>query len=443
MKLTKRLYCISALILVTGMLYSASLDLETEYRFKGISYRNPDYNTGTKDNESFYANRLRILINGSPIENIRIVTRIQALGLAGGTTEYSIIGGTTTTRYPNTEFEPWIENAYIQLEKINQSNFSLILGKQPFYYGQGLIMADDQLGFNAIKMIWAPQPTFSIEAYTAKINENRFGDNDLDAYGIITQSKKTQSLWMIGLYSERDRTGTFINSSATSFIQKHFLEYYSRKDLKGGFYSINVAVQRGEIDYINPLLHDQKYEGDSNFKVQDIFDYLEPYGFLLQGGLNSPGNTITGPVQVHAAWGLGTGDDAGSLLENEQFLPTLGHRYDGLERTGFGRFYSATLYDTYGGLPAGYSGVQIITLGGTMSPYARMKIGIDYFLFDSQQTAPGGSKQLGRELDFTFRYPFSTYVTFNASYALFFPQDGLGKDSAKAEHLTLGITGQF
>ena len=102
-----------------------------------------------------------------------------------------------------------------------------------------------------------------------------------------------------------------------------------------------------------------------------------------------------------------------------------------------------TLHDAYPSLPSGYTGLQIINFGGSISPFAAIKVGIDYFLYDAQQAPPGGAKEMGRELDFTLRYPHSTYVTIEASYALFFPKNGLGIESSRAERITLGITGHF
>ncbi|MFH1378753.1 MAG: hypothetical protein ABII23_00620 [bacterium] len=428
---------------------AASLDIETEYRFRGLSYNNPDFNQFIRDNTAFYENRLRLSIKGSPIENIQIISRIQALGLAGGTTNYTLVGGTNTIRYPDTGFQPWVENIYIKLDNVNNMPLTLQIGKQPFLYGSGFIFADDELGFNAIKAIWHFSDQFKLETFTAKINESRFGEDDLDAYGLAAVSKTSHSEWLLGIFSEKDRTGNPVIGSQeiynipTAAVDKYFLEYYLKKILQGAYYSINIALQRGDITYTDSTMPNQKYQGSNDFKVDKLFDYLEPLGFVFEGGLKSYGNTFTGPIEVHTAWGLGTGDDQGSVIENEAFSPSFGHQYDGLERTGFGEFYSATLYDAYPALPIGYSGIQIINLGGFISPYAQLKIGIDYYIFDAQQAAPGGAKELGREFDLTFRYPYSNYISLDASYAMFFPKDGLGKDSAKAERFMLGIVGRF
>lgn len=420
----------------------ASLDIETEYRLRGISLSNPDFDQFVRDNSAYYENRLRVTLDGSPVENIRIVTRIQALGLAGGSTEYTLVGGTNTFRYPNTGSSPWIENAFIQMDNVNNLPVTLLIGRQPFYYGNGFIFSDDELGFNALRAIWQFTDVITIDVFTAKIRENRFGENDFDTYGLVTTSKKTKSEWLIGIYLERDRTQKEFQGFPTSLIEKYFFEYYTRKNLTGAYYSINVAVQRGQVVYTDPTKANQKFKG-GKFKIDKVFDYLKPMGFLLEGGLQSYGSNFTGPAQVHAAWGIGTGDSAGSVAENETFIPSLGHRFDGLERVGFGQFYAATLYDAFPTLPAGYTGLQVIKFGGSISPLTAMKITIDYFLFDAQQAPPGGAKELARELDFTLRFPYSTYITFDASYALFFPKDGIAIDGARATRYAAGVTARF
>lgn len=443
----KLLYGISLICAIIGIylpvIHSASLDLNIEYRLRGVSLTNPDYNPKVRDSSSYYENRLRVTIDGSPVEHIRIVTRIQSLGLAGGSTAYTLVGGTTTARYPHTGSQPWIENAYIQLDEVSNLPLTLTIGRQPFLYGSGFIFADDELGFTAIKGTWHFTKQFTLDAFTAKISEARTGENDMDAYGIVVNSEKLRSRWMVGLFLERDRSGSKIKNVSTTLINKYFLEYYLKKDLAGAFYSVNIAVQRGSIEYTDPMAANQKYRGMKKFKVDKIFDYLKPLGFMFEGGLQSYGNDITGPMRVHAAWGVGTGDDGGTIVENEAFTPSRGHRYDGMERVGYGEFYAATLYDAYPSLPAGYTGLQIIKFGGSISPFAAVKIGIDYFIFDAQQAPPGGAKEMGRELDFSLRYPYSTYITIKASYALFFPKNGLGLESSRAERLTLAITGRF
>src|SRR5205085_4227898 len=78
---------------------------------------------------------------------------------------------------------------------------------------------------------------------------------------------------------------------------------------------------------------------------------------------------------------VGDGDDTNTAGEDEAFRPTFASRWSGLERTGYGRYFAASLSDarsasnpfgqvnsTNDGLPAGTSGIQTIHFGVDLTP---------------------------------------------------------------------------
>jgi len=63
-------------------------------------------------------------------------------------------------------------------------------------------------------------------------------------------------------------------------------------------------------------------------------------------------------IEIHGLFGIASGDSGGS--NDNSFNPTFGHRYDGLERAGFGNSYGASLYDA---MPSSSYGVGFLSLG--------------------------------------------------------------------------------
>src|SRR6185437_6452531 len=95
--------------------------------------------------------------------------------------------------------------------------------------------------------------------------------------------------------------------------------------LEGGFYKGEFALQNGFVDRSTSSLT------------------LGGYAFLISAGLFTHLSKY-GPLEIHTTFGQASGD-SGSGETDDSFQPGYGHRYDGLERSGFGEFYGATLYD--------------------------------------------------------------------------------------------------
>src|SRR5262249_26761634 len=130
-------------------------------------------------------------------------------------------------------------------------------------------------------------------------------------------------------------------------------------------------------------------------------------------------------------------------------------------RGGFGEFYGATLYDaipsasynpsastpSVSGLPPGNSGIRVIGAGVTTHPTSLLSIGIDYFVYTSQESAnfsPAPSESgLGTELDIGMGFAYTNYLTFRATYAVFSPGSAYGAFADKAQRIAIEAVGRF
>jgi hypothetical protein len=129
-------------------LHASSLTVETEYRLRGVSFGNNDFDVSSStDARSYYTQRVQVTVGGSFTPGVRIVTKLTALGVVGSTN--TIIA----TPYPNTTLTPYVENAYVVLTNLNDLPVDVIAGKQPLTYGDGLIISDNGTGNTAFRVI--------------------------------------------------------------------------------------------------------------------------------------------------------------------------------------------------------------------------------------------------------------------------------------------------
>jgi hypothetical protein len=185
---------------------------------------------------------------------------------------------------------------------------------------------------------------------------------------------------------------------------------------------------------------------------------LGGYAFLVSGGLFTRFSKY-GPIEIHGLFGLASGDSGGG--RDNAFQPDFGHQYDGLERSGFGEFYGATLYNalpssSYGqsasspsvsGLPQGNSGIRVIGAGVTTHPTSLISIGIDYYVYTAEEStnfspAPSESS-LGSEIDVGAGFAYTNYLTFRATYALFMPGAAYGAFTNNASRIAVEAVGRF
>ena len=239
--------------------------------------------------------------------------------------------------------------------------------------------------------------------------------------------------YQLSLVNERDATGqtNYIRPSENS---RDALKYPAGTDFRASnitrtFYDARVETRLSEGGFIKGEFALQSGHVDRSSATLGDVD-LGGYGFLISGGLFTRFSKY-GPIEIHGSFGMASGDSGGG--KDNSFNPTFGHKYDGLERSGFGEFYGATLYDALPssanarGLPPGFSGMRVIGAGVTTHPTALLSIGIDYFVFTAQETAgsafplTSSESSLGTELDIGLGFAYTSYLSFRGSFALFSP----------------------
>src|ERR1019366_6039272 len=99
------------------------LDIGTDYRLRAISINKADYGlTGNQNYPLHYSQRAEPPNGGRCSPNIEFMTQFQALGVAGSSASVSnVTVDPTQNRYPNTNFSPWIQTAYMKANHLYDS----------------------------------------------------------------------------------------------------------------------------------------------------------------------------------------------------------------------------------------------------------------------------------------------------------------------------------
>jgi len=193
----------------TAITPAATLSVDNDYRVRGVLFTDNNFDASSSSGSlSYYSQRLDLTLKGKFNEGIEICTRISALGIAGSTSTFAGLSNSTSTApaypYPNIDFTPFINYAYVKINNLGDTPITIIAGQQPFNYGNGMIVADNgmgHMGFRIYGKYEIPIPSFvkrgkyrlplETEFFTARIAETGglrpgFGH---DLYGLVNRIK--------------------------------------------------------------------------------------------------------------------------------------------------------------------------------------------------------------------------------------------------------------
>ncbi len=449
------LYFLTLTFGLSGNTKAASvLDIGTDYRIRGIGLGSPGYGAVGDHDYNYYSHRLLAHVGGRFSPNIEFMTQFQAIGVVGSSASVTDPAvNQARGHYQNTDFTPWVQLAYVKATELHDLPLDVTVGRQPILLGDGLILSDDDAGFTGIRF-QSRLPWWGLQgdAFTFKTNETLSSGGDNDIYGIELTKPLRNIRYQLSWVMEHQGNVAYIRptenpASATlaganfngASVRRSFYDGRVEGRLtQGGFYKAELAVQDGTAN------RDPTVPGGS---VK-----LGGYAGVVSAGLFTRFSKY-GPIEVHGLFGLASGD-SGDAGKDKAFHPSYGHRVDGLERSGFGELFGASLYDAAGssanptGLPAGNSGIRVIGGGVTTHPTALLSIGIDYFVYDAMeqanaafQSAAAGSS-LGSEFDLGMGFAYTNYLSFRASAAFFSPGEAFVNGS-KAHRYLIEARGRF
>lgn len=432
------------------------LDIGAEYRLRGIQLTNPTYaseeplGSGKTFDQQYNSHRARVYLKGKLDPGIEIATVIQAISVTGSSAPL-------LNRYPKEDFSPFIENIYLQANEIHDWPINVTIGRQPYTWGSGLLLADDGLGFDGIRLDAGPFWGIRSHLFTAKVKENFVGDNDKDLFlGGLSYAWGIHNI-KLGWIWERDRSGTLysnLNSSVpvtAEQISRKFLNLQLDGKLeRGAFYKAEYVLQKGSVK-----LPDQEISlSGSALTFEGGFDFVHPrYKRMI----------------LSFIFMQGSGDDAGTKDEDEKFNPSFGHKFDGLERAGAGEFFAATPYSFFNEAKVRvitfrdkdgkvlqsfpyqslFSGVRTFGFKGSVNPWETFIAGLEFYIYNARSTpdirdgAPTtvNDNELGRELVISASYLYAKRIQAIIRWGKFFPSANL--NNVGSSRLILEISGRF
>lgn len=416
MKAKLSLSLLSLLLCATAR--AANLSLGADYLLRGVSIEDRDTRV---QSSSYYDQRIEAYLTTDLSKDVEASFRVQSVGPWG--LEGSTNSLTENTRYPSADGNVWIQNAFVRLPNIWKGNIALTVGRQPIQWGDGHILADDHLGFNAIRLhLRSPWRAieFDVDGFTAKINEGIRGNTDTDLHGVVLGYDRESVRWeFMGLF-ENNKSGSEyeVGADTTPFASKAIerMIYGVRfiTNLKDAYLKAAYYQQGGKVTRL-----------DGGNKID-----LKGSGYMIGVGGKQDTKKF-GRFGAVLEFSEGSGDKGSTEGTDEAFRPTFASRWSGLERQGYGRYFAATMSDAYSpdnpfsnasaqndGLPDGVSGIQTGRFGMELTPWAAWTFTFDYYQYKARSknsavsnSVTMGNKELGTELDFGIEYRYSGLVT--------------------------------
>ncbi len=455
----------SLLSILTGvsLTHSATkLDIGAEYRLRGIQLNNPTYaselpiDTGKTINYSYYSNRAKVYVKGKFDSGVEIGTVLQAIGVSGST-------GPILNRYPDEKFVPFIENAYLKANDVMDWPINLTFGRQPYAWGNGMLLSDDDLGFNGIRADIGPYWGVRSYLFAAKAQDKLIGELNSDIYlGGLSYDFGIHKV-LLGTILEKDQTGSnytdiskimdnpssSTNSVTSDKISRQFIDLQISARLeKGAFYNLEYVMQRGSAEVPGRSI---KLSG-SALSFEGGFDFIHPrYKRMI----------------LAFVFMQGSGDKSSTSDENEKFNPSFGHKYDGLEYSGYGDFFAATPYSFFNQdkiiLPVKigdkiisqhnyttmFSGLRMFGFRGSVNPWEPFTAGLEFYIFTALETpdirngAPTtiDDNEIGREMVISASYLYSNRLKFLLRWGKLFPSVNL--NNIGSSRITFEVSGKF
>ncbi|MBI3551463.1 MAG: hypothetical protein HY077_03010 [Elusimicrobia bacterium] len=428
------------LLACNGLVCAANLDVTAAYRMRAISYSNLELNLDNRNNHQYLSNDARL---GMAVRKIFLETKrgeettmdvsllLRALGTAGSTTTLAIPLNGAANFYPSVDMTPFLENAYLRVHNLFGVPATTTLGRQSFKLGSGLLLDDDGAGLTGVA-IDADLPFWGAkaEAFLFGDRNSRYAPaNSLDLFGAAFDLP-TEGTWQLSQLFERDRAiqpvygcnrddvnpdinngprSCSISKAVRSFSSLHYQISYGPIVFDG-----EAAMERGSATPTGarPARNHITYTGDAQVVKAKWKQHV-------------PGLSADSYLRLSVA--RASGDNQATSTRDEAFFPSHGHRFDGLERTGFGDFFAATPYDAFGGnystntasgLRQGASGIIVVGGGLTPPAFKGVILDVDFFLFQADRIQ-SGPRTLGTEWDVRLRYPILDHFSLSTSVAVF------------------------
>ena len=310
------------------------------------------------------------------------------------------------------------------------------MGQQPYTVGSGLLLADDGVGLPGLSARGAlPWWGMKLDGFVFQPRNNQLLADSLTVYGTSLEVP-SEGTWQFNQMFEREQKQQLVAGNPASKAVRSFTSARYMISFGPLFFDGEAAMERGSATPTGPAPVGNHITFRGNAQVVRA-KWKQPF-FKGEEGI----------ARLTAA--RGSGDSAGTPTTDEAFFPSFGHRFDGLERSGFGDFFGATPYDAFGGqststasgLPQGASGIVSVGLGFTPPAYHSFTFDLDYWLYQADRNV-GPHRTLGTEIDLRVRYGFHERFNMSASVASFTAGPAISSTKPSSRRYALEFSGRF
>lgn len=438
----KGLGLVLAGFLPASQAWGASLDVTADFRLRTLGYTNLNLSSD-RNNQAFFSQnaRLGFLLKKIELASIQGVAEtmevglaFRGVGIAGSTSPVQRPFDRIASNYPGSNFAPFLENAYVRVFNLFGYPWETTLGRQSFKLGSGLLLQDDGAGLTGVSMLGnLPFLDMKWGGFFFETRANQIGSGNLDIFGVGFELP-LEGTWQVSHMVESDKAIRTELTFPVSRVTRHFS-------------SVRYSIAFGRLTFDGEAALETGNALVSGTSPTTSKVTLLGNAQVFQGSWKAPMWKL-GEGLFRATIGRGSGDKGGTPSRDEAFSPSNGHRFYGLERSGYGEFYGASLYDalassdTFSGLPDGTSGVQVVGFGVTLPPYKGIVPELDYYLFKAD-THTGANGDLGGEWDAKLRYEIGEKFSLKASAAFFTSGNAYGASRQSARRLMFQATARF
>lgn len=405
-----------------SLLSASTLQMDVEYQPSYMYFSDLDLTDGIQDSLNLFTSRLTFKTSYQK-EKFEIGFKLQSIGIAGSTSPFHLKGLKWEKIYPisvvKTNFEPFIEQAYIKLIEPFLLPVNLVIGKQEFQLDEGFIISDNTFGlFGFSAYIFYPVNFTSTFFYFLPYR-TIVGD-ELNTLGLHIKTKLQNHIAAVSYIVKNDKLQiTYTNL---------------KEEVISSFITLNIG-RTFEKYYYNLFI---SYQGGRTSSTE-----VSAYAFMVNGGIKI--EEKIGKASLDILLFHRSGDEKNSK-ENEEFKAVLTKRFDGLNRKGIGNLFSVNNYDTFFPMQENYSGLTSLGFNFYISPKILDKFNFtaSSHIFFADKKPKNSKNELGSEFDFGITYSLLKNINLSSNLSIFLPKEGLGvKGDTTISHLELKMIGEF
>jgi len=416
---------------------AAQLFLSADTRIKAASYEDLLYSDGTDTvykSQNLFTEQTSVGLSatGINLENTRdsvmdFKISFKSVGQLSSTSPVSSPQFSDALKYiPSEDKTPFLDEAYVRVNRFVFPLLDVSLGKQYYTLGQGIVLANNNEGFPGAVMT-ADNLYRGIGAQFLYFHPEVPDGDPYNIYGARLFYKTEEGEWEV--YQLRQHGNRYGDSSV--------LEGKETKDFSGLRYTVSRKKLSFDGEFVMEKGSLEQPDGDET--------KYDAFAFMMRGEWRMSLLSVEN-INARLAYGRASGTKDASGDKNGTFYSAFGKRYDGFERSGYGLIAGATLNDflktrdTENGLPSNLSGIRIIDAGMDL-PYKNIVLSLDYYIFKAasdSDLSEDKNTPLATEMDIKISYNLGRGLTLSGAYASFSPNDETFGDGIKKSTLVYG-----